>query len=117
MSMRPLIVILAAHALGCGAVQPAVGPEPEVLVDGFPPPHPAQQRPGKDGKCRVPEGWPSTLLTLIRNGACWTPLDATEAQCREAAKENPWHVWAEGRCWYWLPGGEKKREPTSSLLP
>lgn len=113
--MRFSIAIIAALALGCGSAQHPTGPSQEALVDGtFPPPHPAQQRPGKDGKCKLPEGWPELPL-LVRRGACWAPLDATEAQCREAAKENPYHVWAEGRCWYILPGGQKKPQPTSNV--
>jgi hypothetical protein len=50
--MRLLMVIIAALALGCGTVQPSVGPEQETLVDEFPSkPHPYQRRPGKDGRC------------------------------------------------------------------
>jgi len=72
MSMRQLIVIFAALALGCGTLQPSMAPEQEVLADGFPKPHPAQQRPGKDGKCRQSESdqgdEASTLLVQWARG-------------------------------------------------
>jgi len=109
--MRALFAILAALFLGCGTAQ--LAERPEALVDGtFPPPLPRQQRPGKDGKCRPPP-WGGAVIA--KNGACWTELDATEAQCKEAARENPYHVWHEGKCWYFLPGDNRKPEPTSSV--
>ena len=111
-----LFVILAALALGCGSAQLAVSPEPAAMVDGtFPPPLEDQRRPDSKGRCTLPRGWhPETDRVINRNGGCWVEVKATEAECREAAVTNPYNVWSEGRCWYWLPGRGKEREPTSS---
>ena len=111
--MRRVLLLTAALALGCGSAQHATGPE--ALTEGFPPPAPWQQRPGKGGKCRQP-GWGADVEILVANGGCWTPLDATPEQCERAHRENPYHVLYRGRCWYPLPGGNGERQPTSSLL-
>jgi hypothetical protein len=110
------LALIAALALGCGSAQHAVAPGQEALVDGtFPAPLEHQKRPDKDGKCRLPKGWgPEGSRVIVRNGGCWVEIDATEKQCREAATTNPYNVWHDGRCWYWLPGREKERQPTSS---
>jgi hypothetical protein len=113
-SMRDILLFIAALALGCGSSQHLMDPSQGALVDGFPPPHPGQQRPGKDGKCRVPKGWPEAI---VKNGACWVPLDATPEECVQANRKNPYHVLYAGRCWYFLPGDNEKREPTSTTAP
>jgi hypothetical protein len=116
--MRDVLVLIAALALGCGSAQHAMGPGPEALMDGsFPPPLEDQRRPDKAGRCTLPKGWhPETDRVITRNGGCWVDVKATEAECREAAKTNPYNVWYQGRCWYWLPGREKERQPTSLLI-
>jgi hypothetical protein len=108
------VIVLAVLALGCGSALSSIAPE--VLSDGFPSkPHPAQQRPGKDGRCRVPLDWPP-LPTIVKGGGCWVPLDATPEQCAQAQREGGLEVPYEGKCWYPLPR-TPEREPTSSLLP
>jgi hypothetical protein len=116
MNMRFSIAIIAALALGCGAAQDPLGPGQETVVDGtFPPPLEQQRRPDKQGRCTLPKGWlPASARVIIRNGACWGEIEATETECREAAKTNPYNVWHEGRCWYWLYGRGKEPQPTSS---
>jgi len=114
--MRHLITI-GALAFGCGSAQHVVGPsqQAEALVSSpFPAPHPGQKRVDQQGKCYRPQEWPESVEVIARNGACWAELDATEAECKDAAKTNPWHVWAEGKCWYFLPGNSE-RIPTSSV--
>lgn len=111
-----IISIITALALGCGSAQHTVGPSQESLVDGtFPPPLEDQRRPDSKGRCTLPKGWyPQTDTVIARNGGCWVDVKTTEAECREAAKTNPYNIWSEGRCWYWLPGRGKERKPTSS---
>jgi hypothetical protein len=111
MSRLPLLMVVLF--LACGTAQYATGPAEEVVVDGFPPPHPAQQRPGKDGRCRTPR-WGPDMETLVMNGGCWTPLDATPEQCEKAHRENPYHVLYQDRCWYPMPR-VPEREPSASL--
>jgi hypothetical protein len=110
MNPRNLLVLTPALILGCGSAQHARASE-ETLVDGFPALHPAQQRPGRNGKCRAPE-WQTVL---VKAGGCWVQLDATPEQCEQFQRESPYYVLHEGRCWYPLPGNGRNREPTSSL--
>lgn len=105
------VVITAALVLGCGSAQHALV-SPEAPVDGFPAPHPAQQRPGKNGKCRAPD-WQQHVL--VKAGGCWVALDATPEECSQYQRESPYYVLHEGSCWYPLPGNNREREPTSSL--
>jgi hypothetical protein len=113
MTMRQLIVILAALALGCGTAQSAIGPEQEVLTaDGAPPRTPTE----KDSWCQPPPGFPLKIM-LITDKLCWIELDATQAECAQLKRDERWpHMLHGGRCWF-LQARKPERQPTSSLLP
>jgi hypothetical protein len=115
MTMRLLMVIIAALAFGCGTVQPSVGPEQETLVDEFPSkPYPYQRRPGKDGRCSTRSGPPTVI---VKGGGCWLWVDATPEECAQAQREGEYLVPYQGRCYYPMLEPTPQREPTSSLKP
>jgi hypothetical protein len=91
--MRSLYV-LSILALGCGSVQPSI--TSEVLSDGFPAKlHPAQQRPGKDGKGHIPGGWNQDMPY---QGRCWYPLPGNTQEGEPMVSAEPVSKVRRRRC-------------------